>query len=211
MLDRDTNIRMGFNIEIFSILWMVIEAVVAIGAGMLAHSLALVVFGVDSVIELVAGFILLWRLGIEMTGASLEKVKRAERLASWVVGISLLLLAIYITATATYNLLTHSGAESSPVGMGLAFVAVFLMFYLANAKKKIGEQIGSIALKADGSCSIVCAYMSIILLVGVSLTALFGWWWIDAVASLGLNYFVIKEGIEVVQEARGVDTCGCHS
>jgi divalent metal cation (Fe/Co/Zn/Cd) transporter len=73
---------MGFNIEIFSILWMVIEAVVAIGAGMLAHSLALVVFGVDSVIELVAGFILLWRLGIEMTGASLEKVKRAERLAS---------------------------------------------------------------------------------------------------------------------------------
>ena len=138
-----------------------------------------------------------------MNGGSPDRVNRAEKMATWVVGIALLLLAVYITASAIYNLWTHSAAESSPVGIGLAFVAVFLMFYLSNVKKKIGEQIGSKALKADGSCSIVCAYMSIILLAGVSLTALLGWWWIDAVASLGLNYFVIKEGIEAVQEARG--------
>lgn len=163
------------------------------------------VFGIDSIIELVSGFVLLWRLWVEMSGENLERVKRAEKLAMWVVGISLLLLAVYITVTAVYNLLTHSTAESSLAGIGLAFVAVFLMFYLSNAKKKIGEQIGSKALKTDGSCSIVCAYMSIILLVGVSLTALFGWWWIDAISSLGLNYFVIKEGIEAVQEARGAE------
>ena len=205
IVNRDANIRKGFNIEIFSVLWMVIEAVIAIGAGILAHSLALVVFGIDSIIELVSGFVLLWRLWVEMSGENLERVKRAEKLAMWVVGISLLLLAVYITVTAVYNLLTHSTAESSLAGIGLAFVAVFLMFYLSNAKKKIGEQIGSKALKTDGSCSIVCAYMSIILLVGVSLTALFGWWWIDAISSLGLNYFVIKEGIEAVQEARGAE------
>jgi divalent metal cation (Fe/Co/Zn/Cd) transporter len=184
---------------------MIIEAGVAIGAGLIAHSLSLVAFGTDSIIELVAGIVLLWRLFIETRGASLERVEQAEKTASWVVGIALYLLAIYIVLAAIHDLWIRQGAESSPVGIGLAIVSTILMIYLSRAKKQIGEEIGSNALKADGSCSIVCAYMAIIVLVGVALTALFGWWWIDSIISFGLTYFVVKEGMEAIQEARGVE------
>ena len=198
-------VKKGIYIEAVSIIWMIIEAGVAISAGLIAHSLTLVAFGADSIIELVAGVVLLWRLLIEVKGASLERVKQAERTASWVVGIALMLLAIYIVVAAIHELWTRQGAESSPMGIGLAIVSTVLMIYLSRAKKRIGEEIGSNALKADGSCSIVCAYMAIIVLVGAALTALFGWWWIDSIISFGLTYFVVKEGMEAIQEARGVE------
>lgn len=202
---RDGGVRKGVNIELISIFWMVIEALIAILSGIMAHSLSLVAFGADSIIELVAGIVLLWRLMLEVKGASLEKVDRAEKTASWTVGISLILLAIYIVVAAIHELWTQQGAESSPIGIGLAVVSTLLMIYLSRAKKRIGDEIGSKALKADGSCSIVCAYMAMIVLVGACLTALLGWWWIDSIISFGLTYFVVKEGIEAIQEARGVE------
>ena len=198
-------VKKGIYIEVVSIIWMIIEAGVAIGAGLIAHSLTLVAFGADSIIELIAGVVLLWRLLIEVKGASMERVKQAEKTASWVVGIALMLLAIYIVVAAIHKLWTRQGAESSPMGLALAIVSTVFMIYLSRAKKRIGEEIGSNALKADGSCSIVCAYMAIIVLVGAALTALFSWWWIDSIISFGLTYFVVKEGIEAIQEARGVE------
>lgn len=198
-------VKKGIYIEVASIIWMLIEAGVAIGAGLIAHSLSLVAFGADSIIELVAGVVLLWRLLIEAKGASLERVKQAEKTASWVVGSALILLAIYIVIAAIHELWTRQGAESSPIGIGLAIVSTVLMIYLSRAKKRIGGEIGSNALKADGSCSIICAYMAIIVLVGAALTALLGWWWLDSIISFGLTYFVVKEGIEAIQEARGVE------
>ncbi|SPF51450.1 Cation efflux protein [Candidatus Desulfosporosinus infrequens] len=201
-------VKKGINIEILSILWMFIEAGVAVGAGILAHSLALVAFGADSVIELIAGFVLLWRLYVEASGATLERIKRAEKISSWVVGISLLLLAVYITVSAIHNLWVHQGAESTFLGIGLAIASGIIMPILARAKKHIGDKIGSKALKSDGSCSIVCAYMAWTLLVGMLLTALVDWWWIDSLIALALVYFVVKEGLEAVQEAKGVsDNC----
>ena len=198
-------VKKGIYIEVVSIIWMIIEAGVAIGAGLIAHSLTLVAFGADSIIELIAGVVLLWRLLIEVKGASMERVKQAEKTASWVVGIALMLLAISIVVAAIHKLWTRQGAESSPMGLALAIVSTVFMIYLSRAKKRIGEEIGSNALKADGSCSIVCAYMAIIVLVGAALTALFGWWWIDSIISFGLTYFVVKEGMEAIQEARGVE------
>ncbi|SPF48807.1 Cation efflux protein [Candidatus Desulfosporosinus infrequens] len=198
-------VKKGIYIEVASIIWMIIEAGVAISAGLIAHSLSLVAFGADSIIELIAGVVLLWRLIIEVRGASLERVKSAEKTASWVVGVALILLAVYIVVAAIYKLWTHQSAESSSVGIELAVVSTVLMLYLSRAKKRIGGEIGSNALKADGSCSIVCAYMAIIILAGSALTALFGWWWIDSIISFGLTYFVVKEGIEAIQEARGVE------
>lgn len=203
-------VRRGINIEIVSILWMIIEAVVAIGAGILVHSLALTAFGADSVIELVAGGILLWRLTVEASGASLTKIKHAEKRASWVVGVALLSLAVYIVVMAGYDMWTHSGSNTSILGIALAIASGLIMPYLSRAKKAIGSQIGSKALRADGSCSIVCAYMAWTLIVGLVVTALVGWWWLNALAGLALVYFVVKEGIEAIQEARGVeDACGC--
>lgn len=203
-------VRKGINIEIVSIIWMVVEAAVAIGAGIAAHSLALTAFGADSIIELVAGGILLWRLYVEAKGASLERVKQAEKRASWVVGVALISLAVYIVVMAGYDLWSRTGSDSSMLGLALAIASGIIMPYLSRAKRSIGAQIGSKALRADGSCSIVCAYMAWTLIVGLVLTALVGWWWLNALAGLALVYFVVKEGIEAIQEARGnEDACGC--
>lgn len=197
-------VRKGITIEVVSILWMMIEAAVAIGAGITAHSLALTAFGADSVIELVAGGVLLWRLYVEASGASLARVQQAERTASWVVGSALLLLALYIAAAAVRELWVHSGADTSVLGIALSVASGLLMPVVARAKKRIGSEIGSKALRADGSCSMVCAYMAWTVLAGVTLTALFGWWWVDGVSALALLYFVVKEGWEAIQAARGV-------
>lgn len=207
------SVKKGIGIETISIVWMVIEAGVAIGSGVIVHALSLVAFGADSIIELIAGFVLLWRLSVEMRSTDLERVRRAEKASSWVVGIALLLLAVYIVIASIYKLVTHQGAETSFTGIGLSIAASLIMPYLSRAKKRIGSEIGSKALRADGACSIVCAYMAWTVLGGVVLTALLGWWWIDSLAALALVYFVVKEGLEAIQEARGVEDacgCGCH-
>jgi divalent metal cation (Fe/Co/Zn/Cd) transporter len=213
MSSHAVSVKKGVNIELVSVVWMVIEAAVAIGSGIIAHSLALVAFGADSIIELIAGAVLLWRLTIEARGASLARVNRAEKISSWVVGLALLLLSVYIVIASIVKLWTHQGAESTYLGIGLAIASGIIMPILSRLKQKIGAEIGSKALRADGACSIVCAYMAWTVLAGVTLTALFGWWWIDSIASLALVYFVVKEGWEAVQAARGKeDACGCcHS
>ncbi|WP_207711488.1 cation transporter [Sulfobacillus harzensis] len=204
------SLRKGVHIELWSIAWMIVEAGVAIAAGMAAHSLALVAFGADSVIELIAGAVLLWRLMMESQGANGVRIQRAEQRASWVVGSALLLLAAYIIVASAVKLATHTGAQASDWGIVLAVASGIIMPYLSRAKKRIGWEIGSNALRADGSCSIVCAYMAWTVLLGVVATALFGWWWADSIASLALVYFVVKEGWEAIQEARGnADACGC--
>nr|WP_237716411.1 cation transporter [Alicyclobacillus hesperidum] len=204
-------VKKGIIIEWVSILWMVVEAAVAMGSGIVAHSLALTAFGLDSVIELVASGILLWRLYVEASGSSLTRVKQAEKQASWVVGVALITLAVYIVVMAGYDFYTRSGSETSVLGIALAVASGIVMPYLSRAKKSIGTQIGSKALQADGLCSMVCAYMAWILIVGLGLTALLGWWWLNALAGLALVYFVVKEGIEAIQDARGVEnSCSCR-
>lgn len=210
MSTHNVSVKKGVHIELISIVWMIIEAVIAIGSGVAAHSLSLVAFGADSVIELIAGAVLLWRLSIEANGASLSRVNQAEKASSWVVGIALLLLAVYIVLASGYKLWTHQGAESSYLGIGLAIASGLIMPYLSRSKKRIGSEIGSKALRSDGACSMVCAYMAWTVLGGVAFTALLGWWWIDSIAALLLVYFVVNEGWEAVQEARGIeDACGC--
>ncbi|WKB36981.1 cation transporter [Terrilactibacillus sp. S3-3] len=210
MPSQALSVKKGIKIEIISVIWMIIEAGVAIGAGVTAHSVALIAFGADSLIELAAGLVLLWRLAIEAKNAGLDRVKLAEKISSWVVGIALLLLAVYIVITSIAKLWTRQGAETTFLGIGLAAASALLMPYLSRAKKQIGSEIGSSALKADGACSIVCAYMAWTVLAGALLTAWFGWWWADSVAALALTYFVVNEGWEAVQEARGKeDACSC--
>lgn len=203
------SLRRGVQIEIVSNIWMIIEAGVAIGSGIVAHSLALAAFGTDSVIELVTGSVLLWRLTLHARGARVEYVERAERVSSWVVGISLLVLAVYIIIAALMKLVSHRGADDSYLGLGLAVASGIIMPYLSRVKKRIGWEISSPALRSDGSCSMVCAYMSWILLAGLALTSLYGWWWIDSITALAMVYYVVKEGWEAVEVARGHED-GCH-
>jgi divalent metal cation (Fe/Co/Zn/Cd) transporter len=198
-------VRKGVTIEIMSVIWTVIEAAAGISSGIAAGSLALTAFGIDSVIELIAGTVLLWRLLTELHGRSRNsrKVERAEKAASIIVGVALLLLAVYIAFSAATNLYSKSSSEVSIPGLVLAFASGILMPVLAVMKKRIGEAIGSGALKADAACSMVCAYMSWVLIIGVVLTSLFRLWWADSVISLLFVYFIIREGLEAIHEAHG--------
>lgn len=172
--------KRGDYVEVATVIWVLIEGVVVLGSGILTHSLSLVALGADSFIELAAALVLLWRLSIEARGAKANRVENSEKTAAWVVGIALLLLAVYILGAAIHELWTRTGAESSLLGLGLAVVSSILMPILSWMKRRIGHTINSPALIADSSSSLVCAYMAWTVLVGVTLTTWFGWWWADS-------------------------------
>lgn len=207
---RAALVRAGIRVEQVTLAWMLMESAVAIGAGVVARSVALTAFGLDSVVELVSGGVLLWRLVTEAQGSPLQRVERAERRAAWVTGVALVLLCGYVPVTAAVSLLTHTQAESSRIGIGLALVAVVSMPVLARRKRAIAVPLGSAALRGDAACSITCAYMAATLLAGLMLTALLGWWWADSLAALGLLYWLVPEAREAIEGARaGHGTCAC--
>lgn len=206
---RGSEVRLGIWIELATIVWMVIEASVALTVGFVTRSVSLQGFGIDSIVELIAGGILLWRLLVEQRGGSVEVVERAERRASWVTAISLFALAVYIVGSSVSVFITGTRPESSWWGVGLAVAAAIIMPLLWQGKLRVATRIGSAALKADAACSVTCAYMSLTLLTGLLLNRFFGWWWADPLAALGLVYFLVKEGREALHEARTGETCGC--
>ncbi|MGH2495800.1 MAG: cation transporter [Ktedonobacteraceae bacterium] len=206
---RAGQIRLGVWIEALSLAWMVIEASIAITAGLMARSVSLEGFGFDSIVELVAGGVLLWRLLVEQRGSSLASIERAERRAAWITAISLFTLALYIVANSGFSLLTRSHPQVSWWGIGLAIAAAIIMPLLWQGKLRVARRIGSAALKADAVCSVTCAYMSFALLIGLLLNTLFGLWWADSLAALVLVYFIVQEGREALHEARTGETCSC--
>jgi len=206
---RQGQLRLGIWIELIALFWMVIEASIAITTGFATHSVSLEGFGVDSIIELVAGSILLWRLLVEKRGGSIEVVSNAERRASLITGISLFVLAVYIVADSTFAILTQSHPQVSLWGISLAIAAAIIMPLLWQGKLRVAKRIESAALKADAVCSVTCAYMSFTLLVGLLLTTFFGFWWADALAALALVYFIVREGREALHEARTGEKCNC--
>ena len=209
-LRRKGDLRAGVRIEIVTVVWMTVEALIAIVAGILARSVLLIAFGFDSVIELVSGGALLWRLATEARGRSLARVERAENRAAWITGIGLVLLCVYVVATSALSLWSYNHPDPSLVGIGLAMVALVLMPVLVWQKRRIAARINSPALRADAACSLTCAYMAATLLVGLALTALFGWWWTDALAALALLYWIVPEAREALEGARaGRAACGC--
>lgn len=206
---RKGDVRQGITIELITIVWMVIEASVAISVGFATRSISLQGFGIDSIVELIAGGILLWRLLMEQRGGSVERIEDAERWASWVTAISLFALAVYILGDSARSIFTQTRPEASWWGVGLAVAAAIIMPLLWQGKLRIAKRIGSAALKADAACSVTCAYMSLTLLVGLLLNRFFGWWWADPLAALFLVYFLVQEGREALHEARTGQTCSC--
>jgi divalent metal cation (Fe/Co/Zn/Cd) transporter len=162
----------------------------------------LTAFGLDSVIELVSGAILLWRLLIEARESNTERVERAERAAAWVVTISLALLCLYVLIASLYGLVTHSMPESSPVGIGISIAAVLVMPWLAITKRRIAKRIESGALRGDAASSLTCGYMAATVLVGLALNALFHWWWAEDIAALVFLVWLLQETREALEEAR---------
>jgi divalent metal cation (Fe/Co/Zn/Cd) transporter len=202
-LARAQDIRLGVRLEVFTILWMTVEAIVSIGAGILAGSLLLTAFGIDSVIELVSGGVLLWRLTVEARGGDTERVEGSERRAAMVVALALALLCAYVFASAIYGLLTHSKAEGSPVGIGIAAAAAIVMPGLGLWKRRLAARLNSGALRGDAASSFTCGYMAVTVLAGLVLNALFHWWWAEDVAALVFLFWLVGETREAFEEARG--------
>ena len=189
------------RLEYFTIAWNSLEALVALLAGFLAASVALVGFGFDSLIEVTSGAALLWRL---------HRGERAERAALRMVGGCFVALALYIAYDSTHTLWLREAPRGSMAGIALTAVSVVVMPLLARAKRQVAESLGSGAMRADARQTEFCMYLSAIVLGGLLLNALLGWWWADPLAGLVMVPIIGKEGLDAL---RGKGCCGgdgCH-
>jgi divalent metal cation (Fe/Co/Zn/Cd) transporter len=184
-----------------------LEGVLSIGAGLLAGSILLVGFGTDSLIELTAGAAALWRLSADLNPARRERV---EQQTLRLIGLCFLALAVYVSLEAFRALVGRTAPEQSPLGIGIAVASLLVMPFLARAKRIVAEQLGSGALAAEAKQTLICTYLSAILLVGLALNTLWGWWWADPVAGLAMVPLIAWEGLEGI---RGRSACGedCQS
>lgn len=200
---RNAAARRGRRLEYLTIGWNAVEAAVSIAAGIFAGSIALVGFGLDSVIETTSGAALLWRLRLDDS----ERREHAEKTALRIVGVCFVLLAAYVAYDSGISLWRREKPEHSIPGIAIAVASLIAMPWLARAKRKVARLLKSRALQADSRQTDICAYLSAILLAGLLLNALLGWWWADPVAALVMVPLIAHEGIEAL---RGKDPCDCH-
>jgi divalent metal cation (Fe/Co/Zn/Cd) transporter len=202
---RDATIRRGIRLGYVTILYNSFEAIGSLVAGLLAGSVALVGFGADSVIEVVAAVAAQWRLRADVR---VDRRTLVERATHRIVGVSFLALAIYISIDSALALLNREPPEKSLFGIAVLVLSIIVMPLLASAKTKVARGIGSNALRAEARQTSLCAWLSVIALIGVGLNALLGWWWADPVAALGMVPIILKEGIDGVRaEADKADCC----
>ena len=187
--DRAALVRRAKLLAWVGVGWHGVEAAVAVAAGLAASSIALIGFGADSLIESLAGLILLWRFA-GRRAASEDAERRAQR---WI-GVSFYVIAAYVAAEAARALVGAYEPEASWVGIGLAAVTLVTMPPLALAKARIGDRLGSSAIKSEGRQNMLCAYLSAALLAGLGANALMGWWWADPVAALAIAVVAVNEG-----------------
>ncbi|MCA9639804.1 MAG: cation transporter [Myxococcales bacterium] len=174
----------------------VIEAVIALWSGAEAESIALFGFGLDSVIEFAAAGVVLWRLSVEARGADARTVARIEHRVHRFVGVTFLLLALYVTAQAGMTLWRQQAPNVSTVGLVLAVASLAVMPVLAWGKMRVARRLGSAALIAEAKETLACSYLSVVLLVGLAANAAAGWWWADPAAALLMVPWLVKEGRE---------------
>jgi divalent metal cation (Fe/Co/Zn/Cd) transporter len=192
-ISREADAHKGRRLEYFTLGWNLTEAVVGIGAGVIAGSIALIGFGMDSIIESFSGAILLWRLQRHQAD------EKREQLALKLVGISFFVLAVYVAADAARTLIQREPPHASIVGVCLAAVSIVVMPLLARAKRRVAARLNSRALVADSRQTDLCAYLSGILFVGLILNALFGWWWADSIAAVLMVPIIAREGIQALR------------
>jgi len=178
---------MGYN---------VVEAGLALWGGIEADSIALVGFGLDSIIECIAAAALLWRLSVEARGAEGAAVERAEQRVHRIVGVTFVLLALYVTAQAGWTLWQRAAPEESTLGIIVAAASLIVMPAVSWGKLRAAREIASAALRAEAKETLACSYLSLTLLLGLVANATLGWWWADPVAALLMVPWLIKEGRE---------------
>ena len=192
---RQDRLRKGLLLEYFTVGWNILETVVGLAAGIVAGSVALIGFALDSVVEASSATILVWRLRSEQNGT--RTAEEAERRAIRLVAIAFFALAAYVGGRALLDLISQSRPEESPAGIALAIVSLIVMPLLARAKGRVARQLDSRALQADSTQTTLCTYLSAFLLVGLLANASFGWWWADPLSAVGMALFAAKEGREL--------------
>lgn len=199
-LERDRLMQRARTLSWLSLGWMTLEGALAVTAGLLAGSIALVGFGIDSAIEGLASVVIIWRF----SGAR-RLSDEAERRAQRLVAVQFLLLAPYVGQEAVRSLLAAERPDASWVGIGLAASSLIVMPALGRAKQAIGRRLGSAATASEGTQNLLCAYLAAGVLAGLVANALFGLWWLDAVVALGIAALAVHEGREAW---RGDSCCG---
>ncbi len=184
---------------------MTVEAGVALIAGVTAASISLLAFGLDSLIELISAGVLIWRLTVELQHGQAFS-ENAERRAARIGGGLLFALAAYVVLSAAWSLWTRHGQDFSFLGIAVTVAAIPIMYALSKRKLKVAEQLGSRAMRADAVESVTCGYLAVIVMVGMSAQFLSRFWWVDAATSLGIVWFLVKEG----REAWEGEECGDH-
>lgn len=203
-LVRPGLLRHALRLEYITVGWNLVEGVIAIAAALASGSVALLGFGIDSFVESTSGTVLIWRLRSERGAVDHEAIERIEQRARRLVALSLFLLAAYIAFRALTALIAGERPDASPVGMALAVVSLAVMWFLARAKRRAAIALGSRAMEADAFQTTACWWLSLIVLGGIGLNALFGWWWADPLAALGMTAFIVREGREAW---KGEDDC----
>jgi divalent metal cation (Fe/Co/Zn/Cd) transporter len=187
----------GLRLEYLTVGWNVVEAVVAISAAFAAASVALLGFGIDSVVESASGAVLIWRLTAERrSDDNGETAERVEAIARRLVAGSLFALAAWIAFDATTSILEGERPNTSPVGIVLAAMSLVVMWWLARRKRAVARALDSRAMEADAFQTDACFWLSLFLLVGLGLNAAFGWWWADPAAALAMVPFIVREALE---------------
>jgi len=184
------------------IAWHFVEFGIALGAGVAASSIALIGFGADSLIEALAGFVVVWLF----TGSRLHS-ETAERRAQQMIAASFFVLATYVTFESIRTLAGGQHPETSWVGIGLAAFTALTMPLLATAKRRVGNKLHSAAAVKEASQTSLCAYLSVALLVGLLANALAGWWWADPAAALVIAAIALREGRESWRGEGCCDAC----
>ncbi len=201
-------VRLALRLVVVTMAYNIIEAGVALWSGLRAGSVALLGFGLDSVIETAAAAVLLWRLRVEAAGAPHAQVERAEKRVRRFVGATFLALAAYVVAESAWTLWRHAESADSPVGIALAAASLVIMPLVAVAKLRVAGRIGSSALRAEAKETLACSYLSFTLLLGLVLRVAAGLWQADPIAALLMTPWLIKEGLEGI---RGEDCCGAEA
>ena len=192
MIDAGSHVsaaRQAVRLELVTVIWMALEAALAIGAGVVARSVVLTAFGVDSVVELLSGIVLVWRMSVEAGGAGIARVDRVERRAAIAAAVLLVLLCAYVVISSIGGLLLR----------GVPFLAMPL---LAGAKRRVNRTLQSAALRADIAETVTCAYMAGVTLAGLALSMLPGAWWLQYPAALALLIWLVPETKEALEAAR---------
>jgi divalent metal cation (Fe/Co/Zn/Cd) transporter len=197
-------IQEAFRLEYVTLVWMSLEAIVAIGSGLAAQSLVLIAFGLDSLIELASAGVLIWRLTVELRHGE-KFAEAAEHRAARIGGVLLFGLAAYVVIASAWKLWAREGGDFSAPGLIVSALSIPVMYYLSRRKLRLADALGSRALRADAVESIACGWLAFVVVAALVAQFSTGLWWIDPVASLAIVWFLVREG----REAWSGQEC-CH-